>query len=341
MTNTTENNYATLEDVRKWIESGSAVLFPGILREDKYRGKHIISYIKISDNIAYLYEQEYHQCFDYDNILTLSWGNELSFAGIYCFSDRKFYLVKDRLRSCFPEDDADMATRRFGKLHTAFIEAVRNKVESIVNNNKANLSISNLKDSSLLYSLSAYHDHKADKIIREDFSNRKELACYQPKYRCEYSISPTNFSSRLLEYIETPEKMVEKEASAYLEKNQERILYELLKNEELAKARDKFLSDSNSEESEEIVVSERLIHVAETNVDGCGGIADEYVEFECDLYKSHVETFNNLLMEAKRQLQDEDAETVDFIEKALEDFYEQTGIHGKIVDSPADFYIEF
>lgn len=340
MINTTEDNYATLEDVRKWIESGSAILFPGTLREDKYRGRHVIIYVKISDNIAYLYEQEYYHGLCNSDVSNLTCGNGLSFAGIYCFSDQKFYLVHDRLRSCFPEDDADMATRRFGKLQTALIEAVRNKVESIVDNNKANLTVSELKDKSLLSSLNAYRDYKADKIVREDFSNKEELAAYQLKYRCEYSISPTNFMSRLLEYIVTPEEMVEKEASAYFEKNQERILYELLKNEELVKARDKFLSNFNFEKSEEITLNGRLIHVAEINVDGCGGVADEYVEFECDLFKSHTELFSELLTKAKETLK-EDAETVDFVEKALEDFYEQTGIRGKIVDSPADFYIEF
>lgn len=88
-----------------------------------------------------------------------------------------------------------------------------------------------------------------------------------------------------------------------------------------------------------ITESKYKLHIIETNIDGCGGSCDMYVEFDTTLSDEQSNQFKEMLTSAKEHLEDTDTEG--FINEAIEQFQSATGITGKLIDPPYNGFIEF
>ena len=85
-----------------------------------------------------------------------------------------------------------------------------------------------------------------------------------------------------------------------------------------------------------------LYQVTESNVDGCGSQAVEYIRFQTDkpLTKEQMTSFQNTLCLVKRQNHD-DLTTSDMIEDALVIFGRINDIQGELCASPFAGGFEF
>lgn len=82
--------------------------------------------------------------------------------------------------------------------------------------------------------------------------------------------------------------------------------------------------------------------VTELNVDGCGGSATEFVQFDASI-AGHYETFKRCLTDAKSDAAEygDDSDTADMVVEALELFRQRTGIAGRLCPPPYDGGFEF
>lgn len=85
-----------------------------------------------------------------------------------------------------------------------------------------------------------------------------------------------------------------------------------------------------------------LYQVTESNVDGCGSQAVEYIRFQTDkpLTKDQMASFQDTLRQVKIQTHD-DLTTTEMIEDALLVFEATKDIKGKLSPSPFSGFFEF
>ena len=90
--------------------------------------------------------------------------------------------------------------------------------------------------------------------------------------------------------------------------------------------------DARAETKTVRTTHDHIYAVTETNVDGCGGDATEYVAFDADLTDDQVAALRDSLAAAHEAPGDPD--TADCVELALDAFKIMTGIDGIVVSSP-------
>lgn len=84
-----------------------------------------------------------------------------------------------------------------------------------------------------------------------------------------------------------------------------------------------------------------IYRVTETNVDGCGGDATEFVRFDRALSIKEQDAFQAALVHAKKVASEQDYDTSDIIMMALEGFRDETGIDGILDEAPYEGAFEF
>ena len=105
---------------------------------------------------------------------------------------------------------------------------VRQLVEAAVANDRRNLQITELSDPELLRKLKNEQDYYAKSKARERFLDAAEFE--PPSFRCFYEAGNWTEDS-LLSYILDPQGYAAKEAAAYMEENQEEMLFDFLYND--------------------------------------------------------------------------------------------------------------
>ena len=123
-----------------------------------------------------------------------------------------------------------------------------------------------------------------------------------------------------------------------------RRVYELTTNLDIAPDDVKVFAASDELDAHTTAKTVRTTHdhvyaITETNVDGYGGDATEYVAFDADLTDDQVAALRESLAAAHETPGDLD--TVDYVELALDAFTSKTGIDGIVVSSPVRSEIRF
>ena len=190
---------------------------------------------------------ERSQSFDY---LYMGWtdgrmcrGNDFKFAGIYHRTSEKIFCASWSLSNAC--DPTLLDGRSEEEVSGDFVSGVRAKVNEIINDNKANLSITKVESWSLNQSLEYAAKYGAYEVARSLFVNKGKDA--KAVYRCGYN--PRTLSDEmLLFYIDSPEEAVLQSAKKFIEDNQEGILANLLKNELVNAELEKIRNDTSRPE---------------------------------------------------------------------------------------------
>ena len=113
-------------------------------------------------------------------------------------------------------------------MRESLCQAVRRLVEAAVANDRRNLQITELSDPELLRKLKNEQDYYAKSKARERFLDAAEFE--PPSFQCFYEAENWTEDS-LLSYILDPQGYAAKEATDYMEGNQEEMLFDFLCND--------------------------------------------------------------------------------------------------------------
>ena len=195
------------------------------------------TFIKLAKSldIEYLFCQENYG----GDVLTRE--KPFQYAGIYCKRDGLVYDAQYSV--CEVEPDAGILGKSKEDLLSELIEAVRRRIEAAVGNDRKNLTVSKLTDPSLIRSLEYAREYGADREAREHFLDTEGFD--PPAYHCFYTLDEWTEDS-LPAYILDPEGFADREAAAYLEKEQEGILCDLLCSELVRAAYQALFEDSDN-----------------------------------------------------------------------------------------------
>jgi len=192
---------------------------------------YILIRVEKDENFDYLFDQimtygekdlARHQSFDY--------------AGIYCKKDGLIYDAEYVLIHLEhdPSELSALKARSAKALGEQLSSAVQKKVKAIIGNNRSNLQITELTDKNLLQRLEYGRKYDAMEVARRNY-----LATENPESK-SFVISPiirdiSLEGDSLLAYILDPEGYVRREAKKFITKNQQELLFEILKNEAIEK----------------------------------------------------------------------------------------------------------
>ena len=155
----------------------------------------------------------------------LARGGAFKYAGIYCRSDGELYDGQYDVLGLAGED---IEERSAGQLREDLQRNVRQLVEAAIGNDRRNLQITELSDPELLRKLKNEQDYYAKSKARERFLDAAEFE--PPSFRCFYEAENWTEDS-LLSYILNPQGYAAKETAAYMEENQEEMLFDFLYND--------------------------------------------------------------------------------------------------------------
>jgi len=154
----------------------------------------------------------------------LTRGGAFKYVGIFCRKDGELYDAQYDLKS-LDHELGTMADKSAGVLSEQLQAAVRQRVEAAIGNDRRNLKISELTDSALLKRLDYARQYGAKENARKRYMDMEEFQ--PPVYRCAYD--PDHWTEdSLLDYILDPQGYASKEAAAYIENNQEEMLFDFL-----------------------------------------------------------------------------------------------------------------
>ena len=155
----------------------------------------------------------------------LARGGTFKYAGIFCRRDGELYDSQYDVQGLAGEDTQE---RSAGQLRENLQQAVRRLVEAAVANDRRNLQITELSDPELLRKLKNEQDYYAKSKARERFLDAAEFE--PPSFQCFYEAENWTEDS-LLSYILDPQGYAAKEATDYMEGNQEEMLFDFLCND--------------------------------------------------------------------------------------------------------------
>ena len=171
----------------------------------------------------------------------ISRGEGLQYLCLYCRKDGEIYDVH------FPyvlSEIYDAPISTFEDICKDLRDNVREIVERKVNNDRDNLSITELSSEGSIDSLEYFRKYRAKELARRRFLTHD--APEYPRYTCEYRCNALG-EKQLLEYILDPESYARREAEVYLNGHQEDILLQFLKNDAEAIEYDAMLEDPHSQ----------------------------------------------------------------------------------------------
>ena len=155
----------------------------------------------------------------------LARGGTFKYAGIFCRRDGELYDAQYDVQGMAGEDTQE---RGAGQLRENLQQDVRRLVEAAVANDRRNLQITELSDPELLRKLKNEQDYYAKSKARERFLDAAEFE--PPSFQCFYEAENWTEDS-LLSYILDPQGYAAKEATDYMEGNQEEMLFDFLCND--------------------------------------------------------------------------------------------------------------
>ena len=172
----------------------------------------------------------------------LTRDSAFKYVAIYCKRDGLLYDAQYDL-TIIDRDSELFANRGAEHLRERLKQAVREKVESAIGNDRSNLQISKISDSMLMNRLEYVSNYGAKEEARRHYLDILDFE--PPVFRCFYE--PEHWKEdTLLSYIIDPNGYSEKEAEAFIAANQEDMLYSFLNNDAVLKEYQAILADTQN-----------------------------------------------------------------------------------------------
>ena len=202
------------EQLSAWLASANPG--PCDLKED---GKSILIFrLAKSPDFDYLFCDRQYK----DDGLTR--GSAFKYAGIYCRKDGLLYDEQYDLKAAAQGTDDRSAAALLEQLK----QATRQKVESIIGNDRKNLTVTEITNTQILRQLENLNSYSDKNTARKCYLDAIEFET--PTFQCYYE--PNRWSEQsLLDYIIDPDGYADKEAAAYIAAHQEDMLYTFLEND--------------------------------------------------------------------------------------------------------------
>lgn len=179
---------------------------------------NIIIRVEKNADFDYLYVNQQFSTY------TLTREEDFKYVGVYCRRNGSLYDTNDYLFGTHMQTETTSAEALIAQLK----DSVRQKVDSVIKNERSNLSISEITDDTLLKRLDFFRQYSANERARERVLNQDDYS--PPVFNCEYVPEGWDEDTMLL-YILNPDSYVEAEAKKYLAENQEYMLYQFLCND--------------------------------------------------------------------------------------------------------------
>lgn len=212
-----------------WLASGDM----GQCRFQEKGNTYILIRVEKSPDFEYLFcQRQYNQ-------KELTRDNSFKYVGIYCRKDGLLYDAEYDLIN-MEEKPEELRNRSEEVLWRQLKAAVRKKVEAAIDNDRSNLTITEVKDSSLLSRLEYAFKYTAKETARKHFLDTVDFE--PPAFKCRYD--PDRWTEdMLLSCILDPEGYADKEAAAYIAANQEDMLFDFLYNDAVLREYQAILAD--------------------------------------------------------------------------------------------------
>ncbi len=220
------------EQFYNWLASGEPELCHLQVRGTSY----LLFRLAKSPDFDYLFcERRYR-----DNDLTRD--SSFKYAGIYCKRDGLLYDAQYDLKS-LDHELGTMADKSAGVLSEQLKAAVRQRVETAVCNDRSNLSVTEVRDSTLLNRLDYSLKYSAKDEARKRYLDTVEFE--PPVFQCHYE--PEHWTEdSLLSYILDPDGYADTEAVDYMAAHQEDMLFDFFYNDALLKAYQAIIADTEN-----------------------------------------------------------------------------------------------
>ena len=159
---------------------------------------------------------------------SISWDSSMQFCGVYDIGHRNLYLTKDSLR-ILTEGKFPLVSEAGPSIVGEMNSRVNERVESMVANDRNNLSVREITGWQASRDLEYYRDYGAkESVVQQIFSNQEPDGQFHSHYKLS-DLPETVF----IAYITDPELFVQTEAEVYAKSNQEKFLLQFLKNDAL------------------------------------------------------------------------------------------------------------
>lgn len=209
------------EQFIKWLTSEDT----GPLLLGHGSSSYIFIRVKKNEDFDYLYGQ----CHYYGNAFQR--GDEFKYMGVYYRGDGLVYDAQYTLLH-MTDKSGTMEMRSTEALLKLLEQDVRQTVEARINNDRANLRITEVQDERHRGHLDYFCKYSAAGTAREMYLAGKSLSDIY--YRCRYSAECWT-EEAFLEYIADPDGYAAKVADDYLDEFQESILLQFLENDAVRK----------------------------------------------------------------------------------------------------------
>lgn len=162
---------------------------------------------------------------------------DFEFFGIYCKQDGRIYN-QTQYFCILPKK---ITGKKAKMLLNELKNNVRRKVIDVIQNDRSNLQVTEVTDPCILNNI-AYLPDRAKEDARNLYLEGSEPVVFHCNYnKAEFT------EDELLAYILDPEEYARKEADNYIATKQEDMLYEFLKNDEVAKEYQALLADTDNQ----------------------------------------------------------------------------------------------
>ncbi|MCB6415024.1 hypothetical protein LI221_08095 [Faecalimonas umbilicata] len=215
-----------------WLASGDMGQCHFQVKGDTY----IMIRVEKSPDFEYLFcQQQYSK-------KSLTRESSFKYAGIYCRKDGLLYDMRHPFTD-MAENPVELRNRSEEALWRQLKAAVRKKVEEAIGNDRSNLTISEVTDSSLLNRLEYALKYSVKETARKHFLDTVDFE--PPVFKCHYD--PDRWTEdMLLSCILDPEGYADKEAADYIAANQEDMLSDFLYNDAVLREYQSILADTEN-----------------------------------------------------------------------------------------------
>lgn len=215
-------NDTDIKRFKKWIKEQS---YQPLVTGSEKAADGIRIFIKIPrcEDFDYLYIQNY-----YYKTNSLIRENNLRYLGMYCHLDGLIYDSNGFFYKSIPQLEAK---KNISVMQREAENAVREKVEKWIDNDRTHLEIKELNTEKATAALDDYKKHCAANIARKLFINGADNSVVP--FRCEYTLKCWN-DDDLLDYIRDPNSYIDAAAQKYINEHQEDMLLQILQNDNVS-----------------------------------------------------------------------------------------------------------
>lgn len=215
----------TETELKNWLSNPTDIMLQS---KDKYESRFLFK-ISINDDFDMLYQQRNY------NGANIEIGGELEYAGIHHKQDGCIYIASYNLRHCC-EKTPIIKEQGMNDIKEELSELVRAKVDDFIDNDKSKLSIKKLATEEWQYNVAQFAEYRAADEAKRMFLKSKGTP--EIRFHCMYELSSAT-DETYLDFIKDKDALAEHIANEYIERHQEEMLAQFIKNAFLQKELDK------------------------------------------------------------------------------------------------------